>query len=75
MTLPRIIRNAVKCRRCGCVVESLALHELVECHCGAVAVDGGLSCLRRLGRREDREELAIWDTDGDEPAACPADQE
>ena len=46
--MPRIIRNAIRCRKCGDVIES----------CGVCAVDGGHDYLRRCGNREDWEELS-----------------
>lgn len=53
-----IVRNAVRCRRCGEVIESTSRHDLVSCSCGAVAVDGGTDYLRRSGDPEDYEELS-----------------
>jgi hypothetical protein len=38
----RIIRNAVRCKKCGDVIESKAPDECVMCSCGACGVDGGL---------------------------------
>ena len=48
-----IIRNRIRCRRCGDIIESTYTHEFVRCSCGAVAVDGGREYLRRLGEIED----------------------
>ena len=45
--LPRIIRNAARCRRCGDEIESKHRHDFVACSCGAIFVDGGTSYLRR----------------------------
>jgi len=53
-----IIRNRIRCRRCGDIIESTYTHEFVRCSCGAVAVDGGREYLRRLGEIEDMEELS-----------------
>jgi hypothetical protein len=54
----KITRNAVRCKRCGDVIESRTVHELVMCSCGACGVDGGLEYLRRLGDPEAYEELS-----------------
>lgn len=42
----RITRNAVRCKRCGTVLESRHDHDFRRCGCGTM-VDGGLSYLRR----------------------------
>ncbi len=39
-----------KCNECGDVIESVHRHDFVRCSCGAVAVDGGKSYLRRLAK-------------------------
>lgn len=54
-----IIRNAIRCLRCNTVIESEHSHDYRGCPCGAVAVDGGRLYLRRIGRSEDFEELAV----------------
>lgn len=38
----KLTRNAIKCKRCGDVVESKARHDFKVCSCGCVFVDGGL---------------------------------
>ena len=53
-----IIRNRARCRRCGEIDESTHRHDFVRCTCGAVAVDGGKDCLRRIGFPEYIEELS-----------------
>lgn len=42
-----IIRNAIKCRKCGEVIESISSHDFKTCSCGTCAVDGGHDYLRR----------------------------
>jgi len=42
-----IIRNAIKCRKCGEVIESVSPHDFKTCSCGTCAVDGGHDYLRR----------------------------
>lgn len=53
-----ILRNAVRCKRCGEVIESRPAHEFIMCSCGACGVDGGRDYLRRLGDKEAYEELS-----------------
>ncbi|NMA97970.1 MAG: hypothetical protein GX970_07665 [Phyllobacteriaceae bacterium] len=45
-----IVRNSVRCGRCGDEIESEHKHDFKMCSCGAVGVDGGKSYLRRIGR-------------------------
>ena len=33
-----IIRNAIKCRKCGEVIESVSPHDFKTCSCGTCAV-------------------------------------
>lgn len=42
-----IVRNAIRCRHCGDVIESKSVHDFVTCTCGACSVDGGYDYLRR----------------------------
>ena len=53
-----IVRNMIRCKKCGDVIESKTVHDFKRCKCGAVAVDGGKEYLRRLGDPEDFEELS-----------------
>lgn len=58
MIMPRIIRNAIRCKKCGDIIESKTVHDFKFCSCGSCAVDGGRDYLRRCGNREDWEELS-----------------
>lgn len=53
-----IIRNAIRCKKCGAVIESTYTHDFMFCSCWAVAVDGGKDYLRQCGNLEDFEELS-----------------
>ena len=53
-----IVINKIRCNKCGDIIESTSVHDFKFCKCGAVAVDGGHSYLRRCGNREDWEELS-----------------
>lgn len=57
-TIVRIRTNKIKCRKCGDIIESIDVHDFKWCSCGAVAVDGGREYLRRIGNKEDFEELS-----------------
>lgn len=43
----RIIRNMIRCKRCGDIIESKSVHDFVRCMCGACFTDGGHDYLRR----------------------------
>lgn len=54
-----IISNKIKCKKCGDIIESKSTNEYKRCSCGAVAVDGGIEYLKRVGNEEDYKELSI----------------
>jgi hypothetical protein len=54
-----ILQNEIKCLKCGDQIYSGHRHDFKHCECGAVAVDGGMDYLRRLGYPEQIEELSI----------------
>ena len=56
--MSRIVKNCIKCKKCGDVIESKHRHDFVWCKCGAVAVDGGREYLRRVGGLEYIEDLS-----------------
>ena len=58
--MKKLVRNAIRCKHCGDVIESKRRHDYHECSCGTVSVDGGLSYLRRgfkTSPEEDFEDL------------------
>ena len=55
----KIIRNAIRCKKCNMVIESESVHEFRQCQCGACAVDGGHAYLKRCGNPEDIEDISI----------------
>lgn len=55
----RIKHNAIKCLKCGDVVESVARHDFRWCKCRSVAVDGGKDYLKRAG--VDWEDRTEWE--------------
>ena len=42
-----IIKNAIRCNKCGDVIESFYTHDFKTCKCGSVSVDGGHQYLKR----------------------------
>ena len=59
-----ITRNAIRCKKCGDIIESNSIHDFKECSCGACFVDGGHEYLRFGGDPEDFEVLTEY---GDVP--------
>lgn len=48
-----IIKNAIKCKICGDIIESTSVHDFKTCSCGACSVDGGHDYLRRCAKSRD----------------------
>jgi hypothetical protein len=44
-----IVHNAISCKFCHDYLESNHKHDFKDCSCGEVAIDGGLSYLKRTG--------------------------
>ena len=62
----RLKKNAIKCLKCGDVIESTYRHDWVQCSCGACFVDGGRDYMRVGGNYEDWEDMSEWEDVGDE---------
>lgn len=45
-----IVRNMIKCKKCGDVIESKSVHDFQTCSCGTCSVDGRHSYLRRCAK-------------------------
>jgi hypothetical protein len=54
-----ILQNQIRCLVCGDEPYSAHRHDFKYCKCGAVAVDGGMSYLRRIGDPLKIEEMSI----------------
>ena len=59
----KILRNSIRCKKCGEEIVSNSRHDYVECKCGACAVDGGHDYLRRCGNSEDYAETSILENE------------
>ncbi len=62
--MKKIIKNAIRCKKCGEVIESKNVHDMVFCKCGCCSVDGGTLYLRRsftTSAEEDFEELSEYE--------------
>ena len=55
-----IVKNAIKCKKCGDIIESKYTHDFITCSCGLCSVDGGLDYLRRCGNPDDYEDLSEY---------------
>ena len=58
--MEKIIRNVIRCKNCGDIIESKYTHDFVICKCGRCSVDGGRDYLRRCFKNstDDYEELS-----------------
>lgn len=56
----KIIKNRIKCKHCGDIIESISVHDFKFCSCGKVAIDGGKYYLKRTGSPNDWEELSEY---------------
>jgi hypothetical protein len=54
-----ILSNQARCRVCGDTPYSTHRHHYSECECGAIAVDGGMDYIRRVGDPKDYEDMSI----------------
>lgn len=59
--MKRLIRNAVKCNCCGDIIESKFVHDIQECSCKTIAVDGGLEYCKVSGCFGDWEDLCEYE--------------
>jgi hypothetical protein len=69
-----ILSNQALCLKCGDMPYSTHRHDFKECKCGSIAVDGGMSYLRRVGGMDSYEELSISVPDVAKDAAIEAIQ-
>ena len=53
----KIIKNRIKCKYCGDIIESKSRNNFKFCSCGKVSIDGGRFYLKRSGNPSDWEEL------------------
>ena len=56
-----IKRNAIRCLKCGDVIESKSVHDFQQCSCGACFVDGGGEYIRVGGNQEDWQTLTEYE--------------
>lgn len=64
--MKKLLVNKIRCKKCGDIIESKTVHDFLFCKCKSVAVDGGLDYIRRVGAKEDWEELSVYETVDDE---------
>lgn len=59
--MKRLKRNAIKCNCCGDIIESKFVHDIHECSCKSVAIDGGLEYCKVSGCYGDWEDLCEYE--------------
>lgn len=57
--MTKIIRNMIRCNRCGDEIESTSRHDFKWCSCGKCAVDGGHDYLKRCGDLSDWTDISV----------------
>ena len=62
-----MIRNAIRCKKCLDVIESVHVHDMRWCSCGQVAIDGGLEYGLRIWKNPDGPAAAYDDLSEDSP--------
>lgn len=55
----QIIKNSIRCKKCGDVIVSESRHDYKRCKCGSCAVDGGHDYLRRVGDHNSWEDISV----------------
>ena len=55
----QIIQNEAECKKCNDIIWSAYTHDFKSCSCGAIAVDGGMSYIKRSGNPEDIEDRSL----------------
>lgn len=54
-------RHALYCKKCQDTIESKSVHDFKFCSCGAIGIDGGISCGNRIiGNVEDMENRSMY---------------
>ena len=48
--MKKLIRNRAKCLKCGDIIESTQIHQMVHCSCRNIYVDGGLDIAIMVGK-------------------------
>lgn len=66
--MKKILKNAIKCKHCGDIIESTWEHDFKFCSCKSVAVDGGHTYLKRCFKdsEDDYEELSECSDDNEQ---------
>lgn len=59
--MQKILKNKIRCNKCGDKIESSHRHDFKFGKCGAVAVDGGVDYLRRCGDLKGVTELSEYE--------------
>lgn len=58
MVRKQIVKNAIQCKHCLEIIESVSLYDTKNCTCGIVGIDGGKDYLQIHGSLNDYVELS-----------------
>lgn len=67
------VKNRAKCRLCASIIESVNVHDYVECKCGEIAIDGGDDYHKTYARSYDN--FLRVDDEGNEVVVKVVDKE
>lgn len=56
--IEQINENKVKCKHCKDIIESLSVNDYKRCSCGKIEISGGHDYLKRIGNKDNYEELS-----------------
>jgi hypothetical protein len=59
----KLIRNIAECPTCHDVIESKHVHDLVQCKCKAIFVDGGTEYMRRVWSGPEPIDRSVYEED------------
>ncbi|WP_113886451.1 DUF7695 domain-containing protein [Clostridium butyricum] len=62
--MKRILQNKIKCLKCGDVIESTSIHNMVWCKCLSCAVDGGKEYVRFTGEENTYAIMTEYEDEG-----------
>lgn len=51
------MKYVIKCKKCGDIIGSTHVHDMIWCSCGAIAIDGGNYYCKITGNAEDVDHL------------------
>ena len=64
LKMKKLIKNQIKCLKCGDIIVSKHRHDFVTCSCGNVSVDGGSDyCRVSFEEKDTWVDISVWEGD------------